>query len=150
MNTDQDRGGLSDAAYEEARRVFYAAPFAADLGLVLERLAVGECETSLKILPRHLQQDGFVHAGVQASLADHTAGGAAATLLVEGKIVLSIEFKINLLRPAKGDVLSCRAKVLKGGRQVTVAEAEVYAVTGEKEILVSKATVTLANVSLNA
>ena len=103
MATDKDRGELPTTQFEEASRVFYASPFAKDLGLVLERLAVGECETSLKLLPRHMQQDGFVHAGVQAAVADHTSGGAAATLLAVGKIVLSIEFKINLLRPAKGE-----------------------------------------------
>lgn len=132
-------------AFEEARRVFASSPFITDLGLVLERLGPGECETSLTLQPRHLQQDGFVHAGVQATVADHTAGGAGATLLPPGRIVLSIEFKINLLRPAQGELLRCRAKVLKGGRQVTVAESEVYAVREGRETLVSKATVTLAN-----
>src|SRR5512140_2296089 len=110
---------------EEARRIFRNAPFAADLGIELVRLAPGECETTLRLAPKHLQQDGFVHAGVQATLADHTGGGAGATLIPEGKIVLSIEFKINLLRPAKGDSLRCRAKVLKAGRQISVVESEV-------------------------
>lgn len=148
----EERGmdGSSEAQFEEARRVFERSPFIADLGLRLERLAPGACETSLQLLPRHLQQDGFVHAGVQATMADHSAGGAGATLLPEGRIVLSIEFKINLLRPARGERLICRAKVLKAGRQVTVAESEVYAVDGGREVLVSKATVTLAIVPIRA
>ncbi|MBI4912402.1 MAG: PaaI family thioesterase [Acidobacteria bacterium] len=124
--------------------MFQACPFIEDLGLVLERLAPGECETSLALRPRHLQQDGYVHAGVQATMADHTGGGAGATLLPEGRIVLSIEFKINLLRPARGQSLRCRAKVLKAGRQVTVVESEVFALDEGKESLTSKATITLA------
>ena len=133
-------GGVAD----EARRIFTLPGFSADIGIELERLAPGECETSLKLAPRHLQQDGYVHAGVQATLADHTGGGAGATLLAEGKIVLSVEFKINLLRPAKGESLRCRAKILKAGKTISVAESEVYAVTDGKETLVSKATITLA------
>lgn len=144
MTTENGQGAAPDP-FQEARRVFNSSPFATDLGLVLERLGPGECESSLKLLPRHLQQDGIVHAGVQATMADHTGGGAGATLITDGRIVLSIEFKINLLRPAQGELLRCRAKVLKGGRQVTVSESEVYAVSGGQETLVSKATITLAN-----
>jgi acyl-coenzyme A thioesterase PaaI-like protein len=58
--------------------------------------------------------------------------------------VLSIEFKINLLRPARGERLVCRAKVLRGGKSVSVVESEVHAVSEGRESLVSKATVTLA------
>ena len=129
---------------DEARRIFDGAAFTRHLGLRLESLGRGECHTVLDLEERHLQQDGFVHAGVQATVADHTAGAAGATLLGEGLAVLSIEFKINLLRPAKGERLVCRAKVLKAGRTVSVAESEVYCVTAGEERLVSKATVTLA------
>ncbi len=54
-----------------------------------------------------------VHAGVQATIADHTAGGAATTLIDKGQFVLTVEFKINLLRVTRGDSLLCRAQVLK-------------------------------------
>ena len=62
------------------------------------------------------------------------------------EMVLTAEFKINLLRPALGDRLRCRATVLKAGRTLIVAESEVYAVRDGKEKLVAKATVTLAPV----
>jgi uncharacterized protein (TIGR00369 family) len=130
--------------HDEARRVLESCPFIRDLGMRLESLGEGSCTTVLEIEGRHLQQDGFVHAGVQATIADHTAGTAGATLIPAGKAVLSIEFKINLLRPARGERLVCRAKVLRAGRQVSVVESEVHAVAGGKESLVSKATVTLA------
>jgi uncharacterized protein (TIGR00369 family) len=87
-----------------------------------------------------------VHAGVQATVADHTAGGAAGTVARPGDLVLSVEFKINLLRPAVGDRLRCRATVLRQGKTITVAESEVFAASDGQEKLVAKATVTLAHV----
>ncbi len=135
---------------DEVRRIFRSSPFAATLGLELESVGPGTCTSVLPLEPRHLQQDGVVHAGVQATMADHTAGGAAATLLRKGQYVLSIEFKINLLRPAKGEKLVCRSEVLKAGAQVAVAESEVFCVAAGEERLVSKATVTLAVISPRA
>lgn len=135
---------MSSSIPEEVNRIFATAPFAADLGIRLESAGQGECTSVLPLGIRHLQQDGFVHAGVQATIADHTAGAAAASLLRTGQYVLSAEFKINLLRAAKGERLICRAKVLKAGAQLTVAESEVFCVASGEEHLVSKATVTLA------
>ncbi len=129
---------------ESVRRIFEKARFTEDLGLELTEMGPGWCESSLSVAPRHLQQDGYVHAGVQATIADHTAGGAAGTLLREDQIVLTVEFKINLLRPAVGDLLRCRATVLRQGRSLLVAESEVFASSGSEEKLVAKATATLA------
>jgi uncharacterized protein (TIGR00369 family) len=98
-------------------------------------------------MPRHYQHHDFVHAGVQATIADHTAGAAATTLIRDTELVLSAEFKINLLNTARGEALRCRAEVLKAGRMLVVVESEVFAVSGEKERLVAKATVTLAVVA---
>ena len=135
---------LYELPREELERIFDAAPFVASLGIRLVSVGPGECETRLEIGPAHLQQDGFVHAGVQATMADHTAGGAAATLIAEGDLVLTAEFKINLLRAARGDVLRCRSRVLKPGSRLTVVESEVFCESGERRELVSKATATLA------
>jgi uncharacterized protein (TIGR00369 family) len=134
----------------EALRVFNQAPFIALLGLRLDSAADGECRTSLALAEKHLQQDGLVHAGVQASVADHTAGTAASTLLQPGQIVLSAEFKINMLRPAKGDTLTCVAKVLKAGSTLIVVESEVYCGNGDDLRLTAKATVTLVIVQPRA
>ncbi len=128
----------------EAERVFYQAPFVRELGFQLVSLEAGRCETRLILQDKHLQQDGYVHAGVQATLADHSAGTAAATLLAENQIILTAEFKVNLLRAAKGERLRCRAWVLKPGANLIIAEAEVYCVSDDIAELVSKATVTLA------
>lgn len=137
---------LAPDVREHVRAIFERAAFIADLGLVLSDMGPGWCESALAVAPKHLQQDGYVHAGVQATAADHTAGCAAATVARPGDLVLSVEFKINLLRPAVGDRLRCRATVLRQGRTITVAESEVFAANGADEKLVAKATVTLAHV----
>jgi uncharacterized protein (TIGR00369 family) len=135
---------LHELPREELERIFNAAPFVADLGIRLVSLGSGTCESKLKLGPRHLQQDGFVHAGVQATMADHTAGGAAATMIESDHIVLTVEFKINLLRAAKGEQLTCRAKVLKPGSRLIVVESEVQCVNEGTSILVSKTTASIA------
>ncbi len=125
----------------------FHVPFLRDLGATLTGLSEGVAESELEIAPRHGQQDGFVHAGVIATLADHTAGAAAGTHLRLDQGVLSIEFKVNLLRPALGEVLRCRATVLRPGRTVSVVESEVYAgPRGDTAAhkLCAKATITLA------
>ena len=83
---------------------------------------------------------------MQATLADHSSGAAASTLISADEQILSVEFKLNLLRPARGEQLRCRATVLKAGRTISVVEAEVHAGDSPRETLVSKATVTLATV----
>jgi len=132
-------------AYREAvGGIFLSARFVQDLGIELASADPGRCESVLAVAGRHLQQDGFVHAGVIATMADHTAGGAANTLVAAEETVLSAEFKINLLRPAAGPRLRCRAAVLKAGRTLIVAESEVFAEAPEGPRLVAKALVTLA------
>ncbi len=130
------------------RTIFHRAPFIGDLGITLEDLGPGWCESSLAVAPKHRQQDGYVHAGVQATIADHTAGGAAGTLAAEGDLVLTVEFKINFLRPAEGERLRCRSTILRQGRTLNVAESEVFATRGGSEKLVAKAMVTLALVPI--
>jgi uncharacterized protein (TIGR00369 family) len=117
------------------------------VGYQLKDVGAGWCETTLEIQPKHFQQDTFIHAGVQATMADHTAGAAAGSLVKENEIVLTVEFKINLLRPAIGESLRCVAKVLRAGKTLIVAESEVYAMKERDEKLCAKAMVTLAIVS---
>ena len=135
---------MSDIDRDALEHFFTAAPFIRELGLVLESVTPGECRSRLQITERHLQQDGFVHAGVQGAMADHTAGAAAASLLRPGQRILGAEYKISLLRAARGESMYCVARVIKAGRTLTVAEAENWCVAGGEEKLVSKALVTLA------
>lgn len=126
------------------RAIFKNAPFMADLGVALLDLGAGWCETELLLAPRHMQQNNFVHAGVQTTIADHTAGAAAHTLVAADEYVLTVEFKMNFLRAAQGEKLYCRATVLKPGSTITVVESEVYTLSGERKTLTVKGTMTLA------
>ncbi|MEW6533667.1 MAG: PaaI family thioesterase [Thermodesulfobacteriota bacterium] len=104
----------------------------------------GRFQSRVEITPDHRQQDGFIHAGVIATMADHTAGYSAFTTVPEKVQILTIEFKINFLRPAFGDALICNSRVIREGRQVIVAESEVLDVRERgEEALVAKAMVTL-------
>ena len=125
-------------------KVFGDAPFIAHLGIELEGFGDGWCEASLGLKGWHLQQTSVAHAGVVATLADHCAGAAASTQIAEGEHVLTVEYKINLLRGAKGERLHCRAEVLKRGQMLTVVESQVYAGAEGKRELVAKLTATVA------
>lgn len=125
--------------FSELQRLFTTAHFVQHIGMKLLDAGEDWCETEIETRPHHQQQDGFVHAGVQAAMADHTAGAAAATLIQPSQYVLTVEFKINLLRPARGPRLCCRAQVLKAGKTLIVVESEIFA---EKQV--AKATVTAA------
>jgi uncharacterized protein (TIGR00369 family) len=121
----------------------YIQGFPAYCGFEVVRVAYGQFESDLKIRPDHRQQDGFVHAGVIATMADHTAGYAAYTTVSEEFRILTIEFKINYFRPATGDAVVCRSRVISNGKKIIVSESEVFSISEGRERLVSKAMVTL-------
>ena len=123
---------------------FREAAFLTDLGITLHDFGPGWCESTLRIEPRHLQHTGIIHAGVQSTIADHTAGCAAMSLTPAHEYILTVEFKIHLLRPGRGESLFCRADVLKPGRRFHVVEAQVFAVDEGRKTLVSKLTGTMA------
>lgn len=106
----------------------------------------GKFVSAVRVLEEHRQQDGFIHAGLMATMADHTAGYSAFTTVPEDFQILTIEFKINFLRPAFGDGLICRSQVIRCGRQIIVAESEVFDLRGHEEVPAAKAMVTLTPV----
>lgn len=106
----------------------------------------GFFQAKVSIGKEHRQQDGFIHAGVMATMADHTAGYAAFTTVEESFQILTVEFKINFLRPAWGDSLVCRSNVIRRGKRILIAESEVYDRRKDKDVLAAKALVTLASV----
>lgn len=126
------------------RGIFHNANFIRALGMELTLVEEGVCETTLVPEEQHMQQHGFVHAGVLATLADHTAGCAARSVVANDEDILTIEFKMNYLRPAIADRLRCRAVVLKGGKNIVVSEAEVFLLKGSEEKLACKGTFTVA------
>ncbi len=115
-----------------------------ELGITLESVGPGWCHTSLSVEPRLLQQHGYVHGGVIATLADHTAGRAAKAAVARGFDIVTIEFKMNFLRPVLGRTLTCRGQTLRAGRNVVVAESEVFSGEEGGRHLVAKCTATLA------
>ncbi|RLI00102.1 PaaI family thioesterase [Candidatus Bathyarchaeota archaeon] len=114
-----------------------------------EKVERGYFQSRVEIKDHHRQQDGFIHAGVMATMADHTAGYAAFTTVAEQYQILTIEFKINFLRPAYGSALVCHSKVIREGNRVIIAESEVYDQRETGEAVVAKALVTLMAVHRN-
>lgn len=120
--------------------------FTAYCGLEAIELEPGRFVTRVRLRRHHLQQDGFAHAGLVATLADHTAGYACYASVPEGRRILTVEYKINFLAPAVGEFLECRARVIKPGRTLLVAESDVLAVSGGTESPAARALLTMAAV----
>jgi uncharacterized protein (TIGR00369 family) len=129
---------------DTARGIFASAPFMVELGVAPTAVGEGTVSTELRVEKRHLQHTGVVHAGVMATMADHSMGAAAQTLAPAGHWILTAELKTSLLRPARCERLVCEAHVLKPGRQITFTEAHVWAVSGDERTLVMKASATMA------
>jgi uncharacterized protein (TIGR00369 family) len=121
----------------------YARGFIGDLGLEAVHFERGYLESRLTIQPRHRQQDHYIHAGVLAAMADHTAGYAAFTLVAEDYRILTIEFKINFFCPAFGQGLVCKSRILREGKQILVGESEIFDQRSDGTALSAKALVTL-------
>ena len=94
------------------------------LGVQVLNVKRGTVELTVKNRPALSQQDGFVHAGVLATLLDSAGGYAVLSLLPQGSRVLAVEFKINFMRPAIGDVIHATGKVRKLGKKIAICELE--------------------------
>lgn len=107
------------------------------IGAELSLIEPGIVEITLPYRADLTQQHGYVHGGIVTTIADSAAGYAAYSLMPEGAGVLSIEFKVNLLRPARGKSFQARAEVIKPGRTLTVARADVFGVaeSGDRELV---------------
>jgi len=135
-----------DDAEARVRASFARQGLMITLGATLERVAPGAVEISLRPHPAISQQHGFIHAGAVAAIADSAAGYAALTMMPPGRGVLTTEFKINLLAPATGDRIVARARVIKAGRTLTLAQTDVLAEIGGDEKLIAFLTATLMSV----
>jgi len=115
----------------------------AHLGARLAHIGPGRVHISLPHRPEVTQQHGYVHAGATSAIADSAGGYAAYTLFPEDTAVLTVEYKLNLLAPARGDHLEAQGVVLRPGRTLTVCRLEVYAVEGDRRTLVAAGQQTL-------
>ena len=116
------------------------------LGARLEKLEPGAVDIGLAWDRSLTQQYGFLHAGVVSTALDSACGYAAFSLMPEDAAVLTIEFKINLLAPAKGERFRMEGRVLKPGRTITVCEGRAYALQDQKETLIATMNCTLMTV----
>ena len=115
--------------FEQAVRDSFAAQrLMATPDARLTSVAPGEIEIRVPFRTALTQQHGFLHAGVVASALDTACGYAAFSLMPEGVGVLSVEFKTNLLAPARGEELIARGRVVRAGRTITVCQAEAWMV----------------------
>ena len=103
------------------------------IGAELTRVEPGLVEITLPYRGDLAQQHGYLHAGIVTTIADSACGYAAYSLMPPDSEVLSVEFKVNLLRPAKGESFSAVAEVVKAGKTLTVVRADVSSVDREDQ-----------------
>jgi uncharacterized protein (TIGR00369 family) len=113
------------------------------LGISIARLEPGEVDLKMDYSPDLTQQHGFVHAGIITAGLDSACGIAAFTLMPAATGILTVEFKTNLLAPARGERFAFRATVVKPGRTLTVCEARAYATHDGVETLIATMSGTL-------
>jgi len=126
-----------------ATATFERQPAMRTLGISIARLEPGEVDLAMAYSAQFTQQNGFVHAGVITAGLDNACGIAAFTLMPPGADILTVEFKTNLLAPARGERFVFRAHVVKPGRTLTICEARAFAETDGVETLVAIMTGTL-------
>lgn len=135
------------AAFEPANPDFAARvrdsfgrqPFMEHIGARITALAPGFCEITVDYREALTQQHGFVHGGVLASIADSAAGYAAFSLMPAEASILTVEYKLNILRPGQGEAMIARGRVLKPGRTLSVVQSDVFArrAGGEEQVVTS-------------
>jgi len=113
------------------------------LGISIARLEPGEVDLAMDYSAEFTQQHGFIHAGIITAGLDNACGIAAFTLMPAGVGILTVEFKTNLLAPARGERFAFRATVIKPGRTLTVCEARAYATHDGAETLIATMSGTL-------
>jgi uncharacterized protein (TIGR00369 family) len=116
------------------------------LGALLTRVSPGHVEIELPYAEAITQQHGFLHAGVVTAVMDSSCGYAAYTLMPPGTGVLSVEFKVNLLAPAKGELMIARGRVLRAGKTITVCQADATMRIGSQETPVATMLATMMTV----
>jgi uncharacterized protein (TIGR00369 family) len=103
------------------------------IGAELTRVEPGIVEITMPYRADLAQQHGYLHAGIVTTIADSACGYAAYSLMPPNSEVLSVEFKVNLLRPAKGETFLAVAEVVKAGKTLTVVRADVFGVDREDQ-----------------
>jgi uncharacterized protein (TIGR00369 family) len=120
---------------EKTRASFAQQGFMQHLGAEMTVIEPGHCEIRVPFRPDLSQQDGYFHGGVSGAIADSATGYAAYSLTPPDTSVLSVEYKLNFVAPALGELLIARGQVIRSGRTLTVCRADVFTVrNGEEKI----------------
>jgi uncharacterized protein (TIGR00369 family) len=122
---------------DEIKQSFAKQTIMGLIGAELTRVEPGVIEITLPYRADLAQQHGYLHAGIVTTIADSACGYAAYSLMPPNSEVLSVEFKVNLLRPAKGETFSAVAEVVKSGKTLTVVRADVFGIEQERRELVA-------------
>jgi uncharacterized protein (TIGR00369 family) len=120
------------------------------LAAELVHIAPGEVHIALYPRPELSQQHGYIHAGVLTSIVDNACGYAALTVAPPGCEVLTVEFKVNFMRPALAERFLAVGKIIKAGKSLTVCQGEVIGENGERRDAVALMQATMMNVPVNA
>ena len=126
---------FSDPNFEtRVRANFDRQGMLSTLGASMDHVCPGEVHLSAPFDSRFTQQDGFLHAGTVTTLMDSACGYAAYTLMPAASRVLSVEFKVNLLTPARGPRFRAEGRVIKAGRTLTVCEGKLFSIEEEETL----------------
>ena len=128
---------------EKVRESFAAQTLMQFIGATITRVEAGEVEIELPYRTNLTQQNGYLHAGIVTTIADSACGYAAFSLMPEKADVLTVEYKVNLLSPAIGDLFVATARVLRAGRTLSVVQSDVLAISenNHKQVATMLATV---------
>ncbi len=130
-----DAADLADDKAAEVRASFQRQGLFRALGATMTHLAPGLCTLELPFCDAVSQQQGFFHGGIIGALADSAGGYAAFSLMPPGGEILTLEYKINFLRPGAGERLVAAGTVLRAGRTVTITRVDVTIVQPSRSVL---------------
>lgn len=128
---------------QRVRASFDRQKFMAHIGAELTRIEPGFCELRLPFNASLTQQHDYFHGGAIGAIADVAGGYAAHSLMDADDSVLTVEYKLNIMAPGKGEMLYARGHVMRPGRTLTITRVDVVAVTDGRESLIASAQQTL-------
>lgn len=138
---------MTDTWEQRVRDSFSRQPAMKTMGASLANVRKGHVEIVVPYDLKLTQQHGFLHGGMVAAALDSACGYSALTLLPAEAGILTIEFKVNLLAPAKGERFRFAGNVVKPGRTISVVDGEAHAITGEETRLIATMTATMMTVT---
>jgi uncharacterized protein (TIGR00369 family) len=118
------------------RRSFARQTLMVTIGAALTRVSPGDVQIELPVRSDLSQQHGYVHGGIVTAIVDSACGYAALSLAPAGTEVLTVEYKVNFLAPARGARLVARGRVMRPGRTISVCSGDVVAVDGAHTTLI--------------